>query len=172
MERLLAVLGETFSNILTMASSTPIYMGIVGGALALVYWQSHREARIEKNNYKEHLISGLTDEATRAARSEKAKNTPAFLRVADLNNIYLQNVLQAATTIRNAVDNNGQRLANLWSIPFHRKGMQNFLDQKEGRSRVEIFRQGHEEVARRHGVALGGKSVSTRSDPENRRTKM
>lgn len=155
-----------------MATSTPIYLGVVGGGLVGLLWQSAVEARIEKNNYQEHLMSGLSDEAARTARREKAKNTPAFLKVVDLNNIYLQSTLRVATTIRTAVENNGQRLANLWSIPFHRRGIQKYLDEKEGRSRVDSFRNGHGEAASRHGIALGGKPVSTSSGSENRRTKM
>ncbi|ADH70886.1 hypothetical protein HGB46_27170 [Nocardiopsis dassonvillei] len=166
-------MGELLSTILAMATSTPIYMNIVGGALVGVFWQSYLDTRIAKNDYEAHLREALANEASRVARHERSRNLPAFLRVADLDNIYLQNVNRVATTIRTVVENNGQHLANLWSIPFHRDAVKEFLGRKQGKSRVDAFMDGYTQSARMNGINVNGRPLTTASGgAENKRTRL
>ncbi|MFI6575576.1 hypothetical protein ACIBFB_07225 [Nocardiopsis sp. NPDC050513] len=167
----LASLGQLGSALWAMISSSPIYLNLLGGAAVGVFWKSYLDTAMAKNDLQGHEIHAFNDEQAREARRQKAKNTPAYLRVADLDNIYVQRVSRVATTIRTAVENIGQHLTNLWSIPFHRKAITGYLAKKEGQDRVQDFRD-RESVAARHGVALKGQLTAASGGAENRRSKL
>jgi hypothetical protein len=158
-----------------MIASTPIFANLVGS----VYFGNFIVSRVRTsavyNRYLGHIRQAQVSALKRVALDRKLRNVPAYLRVVDLNNIYVQNITRLAETTKRVVESNGQHLANLYSIPLVRKIIKDHLNKKEGRSLGERFMSGYEgdrDMARRNGINLDGRPLTTAVGGENRRVKL
>mgnify|MGYP001367751952 CR=1 FL=1 len=166
---------DILDAIWSWASSSVMYANVLAVAVASTTILAARSIYIQKTSLKDHLESGITRGNRRTLRKVKSENVPAYLRVADLNNIYVQRAARVATAIRGAVENNGQQLLRLWSIPFHREAIKNHLDKKNGLSvaeKIVAANNGYRDLATRSGIPVKGGSLLHGPGSHNTRVKM
>jgi hypothetical protein len=148
-------MGEIFAALWAMASSTPIYMGVVGGGLVSILWQAAKNVRVARNELKEAERLEVVGTSKRRARDMAASNVPGWLERAD-GLLYKRVVGTLDSSTSATYDRMAQAALDIYAIPAGRAGLMKSVDRVEKRTKSEIRRDGYMDAFERNGIPVRG----------------